>query len=407
MEHVTPPHGRPREGGGTGGVVALLPRRPQGIRGLGKTTPRDCPTFPFQPDARATFALESATLAKEHDAAAAAFGGVHGLIGAAGQLVGALAMVRKDGNADAGGDRVPVAIDVEGFVDEVQSPVGDPSCRVSVTGREDESELVAPESGDEIALSQVGPQPFAQLDEQPVAVMMTERVVDLLEAIEIQHEHRDRCSLVPGVVEPTAEAVREQAPIGETGEPVVQRLMAKRRCRERPLGDVLDRQPDCPPTDREHVHEQHPPRPRLRSSDLTTPYGPRQHHIDATITQVGIAPGVEQVAKIRTDRVRAEQSPCRRVHVDEHEAQGAVVYLVASDPHPDRRHLHQKLGASVIVLQSDVGPLARTSAFLGQPAHPACSDSAWLVSAHSTSNVRLFRGAGDTPSRHREHHRVE
>ena len=53
-------------------------------------------------------------------------------------------------------------------------------------------ELVAAEPGEGVAAPQRGPQPLGDLDQQRVAVVVAERVVDLLEAVEVDQQHRGR-----------------------------------------------------------------------------------------------------------------------------------------------------------------------------------------------------------------------
>ena len=50
-------------------------------------------------------------------------------------------------------------------------------------------ELVAAEPGDRVALTRSRPEPLGHLDEQGVADVVTEAVVDVLEAVEVEQQH--------------------------------------------------------------------------------------------------------------------------------------------------------------------------------------------------------------------------
>ena len=52
-------------------------------------------------------------------------------------------------------------------------------------------ELVAAEAGDDVVGAQHAAQPLGHGDEQPVAGAVPERVVDELEVVEVDEQHRD------------------------------------------------------------------------------------------------------------------------------------------------------------------------------------------------------------------------
>ena len=76
---------------------------------------------------------------------------------------------------------------------------------------EDQAELVAPEARDGIAGSHGARQPAGKLDEQLVAAVVAERIVDLLEAIEVDDRHRH------GALSPAAAPDRGGRPLAEQG----------------------------------------------------------------------------------------------------------------------------------------------------------------------------------------------
>jgi hypothetical protein len=57
---------------------------------------------------------------------------------------------------------------------------------------EHQHELITAEPGDHVTGPNGGPQPPRDLDEQLVAYIVTERIVDILEPVEIDHDDRER-----------------------------------------------------------------------------------------------------------------------------------------------------------------------------------------------------------------------
>ena len=76
----------------------------------------------------------------------------------------------------------------------------------------EDHELVAADAGGGVAAAQDPGQPARDRDQQQVADVVAERVVDGLEAVEVQHEHAD--GLLPATEAPErlVEAVPQQRP---------------------------------------------------------------------------------------------------------------------------------------------------------------------------------------------------
>ncbi len=68
-----------------------------------------------------------------------------------------------------------------------------------------------------------GAEPQRDLAEQLVAALVAERVVDELEAVDVEHEHGDRAAVARGERERVVHAVDEQRAVGQARERVVQR----------------------------------------------------------------------------------------------------------------------------------------------------------------------------------------
>ena len=87
-------------------------------------------------------------------------------------------------------------------------------------GQED-GELVAAEAGDGVAGAQRRLQPRAELLEQQIATLVAERVVDLLEAVEIEQHHGDAAAFAAGCEKRLLHPVGEEQAVREPGERVV------------------------------------------------------------------------------------------------------------------------------------------------------------------------------------------
>ena len=106
-----------------------------------------------------------------------------------------------------------------------------------------DDELVAAEARHGVGRANGRRQAARHLDQQLVADHMAEAVVDELEAVEVEEEHRDAALRALGVCERVREAVDEQQAVGEAREVVVDGLV-----RERLLGALAVR-------DVAHLHE--------------------------------------------------------------------------------------------------------------------------------------------------------
>ena len=78
-----------------------------------------------------------------------------------------------------------------------------------------------PEAGHRVSLAHARLQPLRHRLQQPVAQAVAERVVDDLEAVEVQEEHAQPLLLAVGLRDGDVQAVVEEQPVGQTGEDVV------------------------------------------------------------------------------------------------------------------------------------------------------------------------------------------
>ena len=92
---------------------------------------------------------------------------------------------------------------------------------------DEHGELVAAEPRRGVARADAGEQPPRQLDQQLVAGGVAEGVVDVLEVVEVDEEHRDPLARSPRACERVLEPLGEQHAVGEVGERVVERLVGE------------------------------------------------------------------------------------------------------------------------------------------------------------------------------------
>ena len=146
--------------------------------------------------------------------AAARLRPVHRRVRVAQHVLGALvARARqRDADADAGEHLVPAHLDGRGQL--LVDPLGDAGgVRLAVDVVEQHGELVAAQARQRVAGPQAALQPARGADQQLVAGLVSEAVVDRLEPIEVEVEHREQriAQRAPGRDETGAAADRGTA----------------------------------------------------------------------------------------------------------------------------------------------------------------------------------------------------
>ena len=164
-----------------------------------------------------------------HERVVARLGAVHRDVRALEQRVDVGAVIGIPGQADAGVELEADSVDLEG------------RCRASwrrctaawaashVGARHENGEFVAAEARDEILAAERRPQPGADLLEHEVTVMVTQRVVDLLEAVEVDEQEPAGAERL--VLQRLPDGLEEPAPVRQLGEAVVAgEVLGGRRC---------------------------------------------------------------------------------------------------------------------------------------------------------------------------------
>ncbi len=152
---------------------------------------------------------------------------VHPIVDQAAEEDFVCGVVGVDGYAHTAGDGESVARDVERLLkslgDAVEAAGGDEVCG-EVAGEigGDDDELVSAETGEGIWGADDVAEAAGDVLEKLVADVVTEGVVDLLEAVEIDHEERGAGVVVLGLEDRCGQAVFEETAVGKASEMVVE-----------------------------------------------------------------------------------------------------------------------------------------------------------------------------------------
>ena len=108
--------------------------------------------------------------------------------------------------------------ELERLLERELDALGDAGGALVVAAVEQDGELVAAEPRRQVARAQAGAQAARERDQQLVADLVAEAVVDVLEVVEVEQEH-DGAAVGPG--DRGLHLLREQLAVGEPGERVV------------------------------------------------------------------------------------------------------------------------------------------------------------------------------------------
>ena len=155
----------------------------------------------------AVAAVVVALLAVGRDAHAVALGLVHRDVGALEQLDRRGGVPGEEREADARVDLDRDAVEDERLLEAAAQAPGDGLGRGDVARRaEDDGELVAAEAREQVLAARVGLQARAELLQEQVADVVAERVVELLEAVEVHEQQAGRAPARDVGVEPAGQA---------------------------------------------------------------------------------------------------------------------------------------------------------------------------------------------------------
>ena len=137
-----------------------------------------------------------------------------------------MGVARVQGDADARAELELGAGDVERLGERLEDPRagldGDLlGVAIAIEVAEQEQELVAALAGEQVAGARGHRQPLGRLAQYLVAAGVAERVVDELEAVEVDVDEPDGAAAAPRARERLGEVLLEQRAVGQAGQPVV------------------------------------------------------------------------------------------------------------------------------------------------------------------------------------------
>ncbi len=157
---------------------------------------------------------------------AGTLGGIHRLIGVLHQGFGAVAIVGEAGQADAGRDLGGRRAYDEGYVEAFDQILGHALGLPALPDvGQDHGEFVAAQAGYRVGIAHRLDHALAGLNQQGVADIVAELVVDLLEAVEIHQHHRHLGAVAARQLDGALQPVAQQAPVGQLGQGVVIELL--------------------------------------------------------------------------------------------------------------------------------------------------------------------------------------
>ena len=183
---------------------------------------------------RVHFGLEQSV-----DGAAVDLRAIQRQIGILQELITVRPVLRGKGNADAGACHDLVASHVERCVEQLKHPVGESDCLGRLLDRrQDDGELVATQPRHGVRFTRVLHQPFCDDLQQRIANRMSERVVDLLELVEVQVQQRQPLPTT-GMRECCFQLMMEQHTVRQVGQSVMVREVYHPGFRRAAVSDLL------------------------------------------------------------------------------------------------------------------------------------------------------------------------
>ena len=162
-------------------------------------------------------------------------------IGVAHQLLAALAVTGRQRNPDGSADHHLVAVEIIRCAQDVDQARGEAArlIRRDVGGKDD-CELVPSEPGCEIIAADLTAQPLGHELQQPITDRMAKRIIDVLEQVEINAEHRDALVAALTAFQRLLQALLVELAVGQIGQAVMMGHIGDAGFGLATLGDVDD-----------------------------------------------------------------------------------------------------------------------------------------------------------------------
>ncbi len=150
-------------------------------------------------------------------------------------------VVRVQRDADTGRHEGLLCAQLERRLQRMQDLLGDAfHAADKVQIRQDHRELVPAQARHRVGLAHAGSDAARGVDQQNVALLVSERVVDLLEVVQVDEQDRDVQLIALGLGDVVRQPVMEHAPVGQLGQRVEVGLLPDQHFRLLLLGHVLD-----------------------------------------------------------------------------------------------------------------------------------------------------------------------
>ncbi|MNM59370.1 hypothetical protein D3C81_706210 [compost metagenome] len=172
--------------------------------------------------------------------AAVALGLVQRHVGVAQQLLGLVAVIRRNGNADAHPHRELVPLDLERRADRVDQALRSVACGLpALQAGQHHGKLVAAQAGQGVVFAQLAAQALAQRAQQFVAKGVAQRIVDVLEVVQVQAQGGGQLGVLAVTHQRLAQAFVEQGAVGQPGQRIVVRHVVDLRVGGQLFGGVF------------------------------------------------------------------------------------------------------------------------------------------------------------------------
>ena len=147
----------------------------------------------------------------------------------------------EEGHPDAGRDPDRAVPDRKlGVADRLRELRGDHLRSLQIGLGQQHAELVAADPGERVAAADASGERRAHGADQVVADLVTQRVVDPLEVVQVDEEQRRRAVVAAGALELASQLAREAPAVHQAGQAVVVRQVREVALEALALGDVLD-----------------------------------------------------------------------------------------------------------------------------------------------------------------------
>ena len=162
----------------------------------------------------------AAPLMKAESGAAVVLGFVHGRVGHLQQLVGTVAVAGVQRNAHAARHREAQVVEQEGALHHLEHASRAAFGASGVGLMHQQYELVGADAAHGVDLAHRGQQPVGHVGQHAVAQAAAQGVVDVLEAVKVEHQQRERRAVALRQCQRVLDAVEQRAAIGQPGERV-------------------------------------------------------------------------------------------------------------------------------------------------------------------------------------------